>query len=247
MIYPLTVTEFEKLLSLSFRHWFKTLGQIFIFIFLFTLAKAATVYLPPLGVLLDTLIGIVMAALTLLLFSLALYRADALLRGQPVSLLESWQAVIKQILYVFAAGLVFTLGMILIFFLAKWFVFSLFKLKGLVAVFAVTGLGGLPVFIGLIFFYLTIPLIVVDKETLWMAFYRSADLTQQNWLYVFALYTTMVIILILLMPQTRHSHWLVEHHFMEVFDLVVLILILPFLINLTLFILRNFQIKEERS
>ncbi len=196
MIYPLTVIEFEKLLSLSFRHWLKTLEQIFIFIFLFTLAKAAMVYLPPLRVLLDILIGIVMAALTLMLFSLALYRTDALLRGQPASLLESWQAVTKQILKVFAAGLIFTLGIILIFFLAKWFTFSLFKLKGLMAVFAVTCLVSLPVFIGLIFFYLTIPIIVVDKESIWMAFYRSADLTQQNWLHVFALYATMVIILI---------------------------------------------------
>lgn len=246
MIYPSTVSDFDQLFSLSCRHWFKTLRQIFLYIVIFVGLLALAVHIPMHKVF-HILLEMIITVIALFLFSMALYRADALLKQQPVSFMQASKVIIQRILKVLAAVLIFVISIILIALLVKWVMFSLFRLEGAIAVLGLTLIGGLPIMAGLIFFYFTVPLIAVDNESLWMAFYRSADLTQQNWLYVFGLYTGMIVILIALLPYTLHAHWLKTYYLMEVFNLSVLCLLLPLLINMTLFIMRSFQINENKS
>lgn len=244
--YPQEFCDFDQLVSLSFRYWFKCLLQIFFIIVVFVGVLSIMYHLPPVHRVVETIAIIISSAVAFFLFSMALYRADTMLKDQPVSLIDAAKVTIMRILKVWAAILVLCITLVLISFLVKWVIFSLFRLEGVTAALGITFIGGLPVMVGLIFFYFTVPIIAVDNESLWRAFYRSADLTQQKWLHVFGLYTGGVILFMALMPYSRHAHWLKDHYLSEVFNWLVLCLIMPLLVNLTLFILRNFQIREDK-
>lgn len=242
MSYPKSTCPLSELLSLSWRYYFLTLKQVIVFIVLFVLLKAGFTYLPSLPWAISTVLGILITALCIFLYGMSIYRTHAALENTPVSIAAAWHIVKKRIALTFAACFLIMLGFFLIFQAGRWIILSLLGISGAVGGLLLIICVGIPMILLLIFFYLTIPLTLVEKEPIWMIFYDSAQLTLKSGLSVVALYLTMILIAMLISTHSRHSQWLISHHLMEIFDWVVLCGLAPFFLNLTLFVLRNLRL-----
>jgi len=241
MIYPDRVVSFESLAKLGLRRLYAIFQQTWVATLVCVLLRAIWIYLPPLVWLADIVGFLVTAGLIILFFSIAIYRIDALFQGKPVSFIEAWHIVVRRILRIYAVCLLLIACVVLLFALGYWLIFLLFHLSGAWAALGFVLLTGLPIVIAFLAFYFTIPLILVDNKPLWYAFYRSIELTQVSWLSVFMLYLGVVFILTLLLPHSRHVHWLLEHHLLVLFDWIVFAILVPLLMGISLLFMRNLE------
>ncbi len=246
MLYPDTISSSDKLFSLSFRYAWYALRQIFFLILIFVVLKSLDTHAPQLPKLLERGISLLIGLIAIYLLTAAFLRVDGMLRGVPLTLQQALVQTLQCIGKVFLACLLIVVVCLVIFFLGRWVILSVFGLREAFAGVAALLLIGIPMILILIFFYFTIPLLAVHKQPLLAAFYHSPQYTRQRLFCSVLLYIEMVIILGFSLAHTRHGQWLLSHHLMELGDLVVFSLVLPPLINLTLLLLNDVQLKSPR-
>lgn len=244
MLYPNSPSSFPDLLKLSARYTWASWLQIFFLIVIFVAIKALYVYLPAASGFWQVPLALIMIAAVIFLFVVALCRVDARLKSAPLSWSQTWQLVGKRMLNVYLACLAIIITFVVIFLVGRWLIFSLLSLTGAIAGVTMMIVIGIPFILLLVFSYLTIPILGLQPQPWWHAIYYSVVWTQRHFLPVIFLYVLMLVLMIAASPATRHGQWLLSHHLLELCDLVIFSVILPFFVNITLFLLHDIQLKS---
>ena len=247
MRYPLSPVTSGQLFSLSVRGWWQAIRSIFLFIFIFVVLKGLHTHLPALPNWLEWICSIILVLIAIFLYACSLYRVDAEWKGQPLSLIETWRLTQKSILKLYLACLGIVAALVLVFLLVHWLTFSIAKLQGVEALLAMMLFAAIPLIFILIYFYLMLPLLTIYEAEWYLAFSQSAVYARENLKVMLLIYFEAIVMLWIASSATRHGQWLVNHHFMELSDLVVFSLIVPLWLNLTLLLLHNWREGEGKS
>ncbi len=234
--YPIGIQNSNKLLSLSVQYYWFALKKIFGFILTCVVLKSLYTY-SHFARPVEIALGWLLAISIIFLFIWALVTVDKDFRGETFSLADTFKLSLYSC---WKAYLICILGIIifmLLFILGRWVIVDLSKIQGAVAGFAMVFLVGIPFVLILIYFYLSIPLSVIYPQSLGSILYYSAFYAQKRFLLVLVIYSELIIMFFISSTHTRHSQWLLNHHLMELTDLVTLIIFMPLLINLSLLLL----------
>ncbi len=244
MLYPPAASSFDPLFTLSFRYAWRTLRQIFPLIIIFVAIISLLTHLPNAPVFIQWLIGILAIAVAILLLVMAFCQIDAMLREAPQTWRETWDRTLKSILRIYLTWLLLAIVCFVIFFIGKWLVLFL-GITGAPGGIAMLLLIGIPMIVLLIFFYLTIPLLALYENSVQAAFYDSAAVARRRFLPLLILYMEIVIMLFISSSHTLHAQWLLNHHLMELCNLLVFSAILPLVLNQTLLLLHDVKLKQS--
>jgi hypothetical protein len=108
-------------------------------------------------------------------------------------------------------------------------------------------LAGFPIMIGLIMTFFAFPLLAVGREhSVLKAFSLSARLLREHWQHGMGLYAMFLAALLLLMPNTLHGQFIATHHFRVLFDLVVLLVLVPVVVNIVLLVMNDLKLRTMR-
>jgi hypothetical protein len=227
----------KPLVMASIRQAWPVWQRIFLLIVIFIALKSLYTYLPLFSLSIEMgLTGVILAA-AVFLFLIALYRANGVWCDQEVTWHQALQRTIQHILKVYLACVCILCLFAIIFFVGRWLIFSVLALTGMPAAVGLIFFVGIPLILVLVYSYLTIPLLALQELSLWQAFSQSLLLTQAHFLMMVLLYIEIIILVVAAATHTRHGVWLLHHHLMELFDLIVFSLILPLFINQTLLLL----------
>ena len=243
MLYPSSVSSFDPLFTLSFRYAWRALRQIFPLIIIFVAIISLLTHLPNVPIFIQWLIGIIAIAVAILLLVMAFYRVDAMLREAPQTWRQTWDRTLQCVLRIYLTWLLVAIACFMIFFIGKWLVLFL-GITGAPGGIAMVLLIGIPMIVLLIFFYLTIPLLALYENSVQTAFYDSAAVARRRFLPLLILYAEIVIMLFISSSHTLHAQWLLNHHLMELCNLLVFSAILPLVLNQTLLLLHDVKLKQ---
>ena len=250
-LYPSGVTPFSDLMGNAFRHYAKVLKVVFPFILLLSFFKVGYPYLDALfknhawHIVTMTLLGL----LEIYCCALALYAANAVLKGKPEALKEICNTINAKLSLIYSGVFALALGLCLLFFvgyLLSHLVIFFFAGKTVVQGMAYLFLIGLPMTFALVLFVFSVPLLILDNTTVWPAFRSSAFLIGcRHWLHAFVVYAAVLIMLLILSPMTKHGHWLLAHHLSFLVDVAALLFFVPLIINFMLLLINDLRIRRR--
>ena len=227
----------------SLKYYVEAWRQSAFFIVLLCLIKALlTCWLALVNSLWTSIPIYVLVSLSgLVLLGAAFYRIGRMIEANPVS----YQASVLRIKQRFVSLVVATAIIAIIVSIALYFSLEAMNhvAKGtsfLVMLFTAAFLGMLVIFILLYCFYV-LPLILLTDLTAGAAFIHSAHYAKTEWKKTFVLYGFAIFIIYLVIPITRHSAWLSGHYLLNLFELVVLLLLLPLLMTMIIVSLQKMQ------
>lgn len=99
---------------------------------------------------------------------------------------------------------------------------------------------GLPMLVLYLLLILAIPKVIADNDSVGAAVLFSIKrVWRGRFKGAFLLYLSVMVLLFLVIPTTRHAHWLLQHHLKVVFDLAIFVIFAPLLINFMLMLTQN--------
>jgi len=239
MQYPSSPEISERLFTLCFTHFWGSLKRIFLLILALVAVKSFYTHLPVLPMFLHLPIGIMITLVVIFILVMALYRVDSYWRGESLTWQETWEKTLSHILKIYWLCLLITLGLILIYLAGKWLILSFLGMSGQSVGIAAIIFVGIPFIIVLIYLYLAIPLLALTEMSVVQALHDSMVYNQQRLLFAIFFYVEIVIVLVASATFPRHAQWLLSHYLMEVNDLVVFSLLLPFIMNQILLVIND--------
>lgn len=246
--YPLKQSTFLQLVGQSFFHYGRSLQAIFPTIILSTLLQEAIFYLRDVhfNQIVQIIIYILFILLEVYIWSVAIYRVHLVIKGEPISFRAASSWILNKLSLIYMGIFAFILAITALFFVGYILVhiISLFFRNGvylqeILLIFLI----GLPLTFGLILFYFVLPLLILEPIDVWPAFRESAKLVGigVNWLRTFVAYAVNLLLVMVLLPETRHIVWLQQYHIVFLFDLVLLSIVAPVLINFVLLLLNDLK------
>lgn len=243
-------SENQSIASVFFqacRYYFPVLKAIFPFILLSVLLKNILLFL---GVSPDNLgvrvtLILFMLLVQVYLWSVNLLSAESVLKRQPLSLNKACRIIYSKLVKIFlglfamivASYILFYVGN-LIYFLMTHFIQGQLLLRSIIAFTVI----GLPLTVGLVLMLFVLPLIILENVSVLNAFRLSVVLIgYRYWFRAFLSYASIALLIIFLMPNTWHGHWLLQHHLSVVFDIVLVSLISPLIVNFMLLSLQAIE------
>lgn len=250
--YSLKPNTLFQLFGQSFVHYGKTFKAIYPSIILSTIVQEALLYLR--GLQFSQIVRLTIYTIIILIiayiWSVALYRTDLALKGEPVPFKTANRWICNKISSIYMGVFAFVLGVVALFFigyvishLVDMFVGNNQTLRAVLPMFLI----GMPLAFFLVLFYYVLPLLILEPINLWPAFRKSAKLvgTSMGWLRTFAVYAITSLLIMVFIPQAQHNIWLKVHHVSFLFDLVVLSLAGPVIINLVLLLLNDLRLRRH--
>jgi len=249
--YPTEPKSIIQLIGYSFANYSKVLKAIIPLILLATLVKDLYIYwggMPRIQIL-QTILIVIMIILEIYFWLTALYSADLTLKGQPTSLKMACRTIYYKWSSVYAGVFLFILGWCAVFFvgyLVSAIFISIFSNMLLARALSYLILIGIPLTIGSVLCFFAIPILTINNVKLLSAFRESFQLVgYQYWLHTFVAYAAIIVTSMIVLPVTRHGHWLQVHYLSFVFDVAVFILLAPLIINFILLLLNDLRLRQE--
>ncbi len=250
-VYPTESKSITRLISYSFANYAKVLKAIIPLILLATLVKDIYIYwggMPSIQII-RMIIVIILVILEIYFWLAAFYSANETLKGEPMSVKVVCRTVYYKWSSIYAGVFAFILGCCVIFFvgyLISAIFIGIFPDKTLVRALSYLLLIGIPLTIGIVLCFFTIPILTINTVNMISAFRESVRLVgYKNWLQTFVAYAAILITFLIVSPETRHGHWLRMHYLSFLFDAAVFILVAPLIINFILFLLNDLRLRQK--
>ena len=250
---PSTPSAFSELLGLSIRKHFSVFKRTIWLILFLVIAKDAFVYLGgfPKNTYLYALVGVVMALLILYFICGMLYTAARILNGEHTN----WRAALSEVLprmpKVVLAVIIFMVVPLLLFTLGHWILGMTIthdahpsRYAGLFLVLSI----GIPVMIAYLYYFFTVPNLVIDNMPFWRAFSKASGLVGKYWrelARVFGVYVCGTAVWILVSPDTLHGHLMAMYKVSAIYDFIVLSVTLPILMSLIVLARNDLTLRKE--
>lgn len=250
---PNTPKTFLELLGLSIRRHFPAFRKMLMLIVFLVIVKDAYIYLGgfPENPYLSALVAIVMGLLILYLMTAMLYQVNCLYSGETITWRNALSDVRERFLKVLLVVLIFVIVPTILFTLAHWIAGSIAADEtkrsmyvGLVLVLAV----GIPMMIAYLYYFFTIPNIMMDDMPLGQAFKKSPPLIGQEWrdlVRVFGVYACAIAIWIIVSPDTLHGHLMEVYKVSALFDFIAFSVTLPIMMNLIILMRNDLRLRRE--
>jgi len=244
--------DLSSLFFLSVKHSFVVFKKLFVFIVALVVVKDASIYLGgmPANTYAKAVIALMMVVLLLYLIvsmlSVAnrLFTSDKQLTGLQV-LVKVIPNFLKSLLVLIGFVLIFVLILLFSHWVSQW----LHLEKGdhpVGSLFFVLAVG---IFIMLVYvqLFFVIPLLVIKNLPIWGAVKRSNRLaaSKENWFRIFAIYVFCLVIWMLISPNTLHGHFMEVHKLSALFDLIVLSITVPILMNLIILTYNDLNLRNS--
>lgn len=239
MHYPESSVDTGQLLFLSVKGWWQAFKSTILAIAAFVALKALFTHIPILPAWIELTWVLITILIAIFLYIFSLYRVDAQWRGQPCTVTQAWQLTQKNVVKAYLACLGIVAALWLVFLLVRWLTFSIFKMQGIEAAIIMMLFAAIPMIFILIYFYLMLPLLTVFARGWYEAFYQSALCARENIGVMLVIYGEVMVMFLIASSATRHGQWLLNHHLMELCDLLVFSLLVPLWLNLTLLLLQK--------
>lgn len=250
-VYPTEPKSMTQLIGYSFANYAKVLKAIIPLILLATLAKDIYIYwggMPSIQII-RMIIVIILVILGIYFWLAALYSANETLKGKPISVKMACRTVYYKWSSIYAGVFAFILGCCVIFFvgyLISAIFIAIFPDKTLARALSYLILIGIPLTIGIVLCFFAIPILTINTVNMIPAFRESVRLVgHKNWLQTFVAYAAILITFLIVLPGTRHGHWLRVHYLSFLFDAAVFILVAPLIINFILFLLNDLRLRQK--
>lgn len=251
--YPQESNSVFFLIGKSFSRYWQGLKAMFVLLLLVALLKNGYTYFSQFLTtmrLLNITVLIIVVLLAVYLWSVVIYAADAIWRGKACRLNVVCRDVYHKLSSIYVGFFTLVLIVCAIFFvgyLLSSLANLLFGHTTTVRELSALLFIGVPLAIALVLFFFVLPLLILGEKPLWRTFWDSAQLVgYKNWLRTFIPYAAIIIITVILSPATRHGHWLRVHNLTFLFDVVVLSLLAPLLINFIVLLLNDLR-RQQRS
>ncbi|PHQ81122.1 MAG: hypothetical protein COB66_03150 [Coxiella sp. (in: Bacteria)] len=250
--YPAEPTDIFDVFDNAMRSSFKVLKASIALIILITLAQGVIVYLGSIShsFTLNTIFEVIGGIIFLFFGCAMLYQANTVLQDKPISYQTAIQAMLPRI-FKFYITLVVSLFIVFAYYVLAAYLMHLWggtpsahsshTTRSLI--FALVGL--VPIIVCIGFYIFTFPLIILDDLPPLKAFAQSYRLVRARWLHSFTVYVAIGIVLLLVLPGTRHAMFFRRHHVLLLFDFVVFCILLPFLVNYVLFMLNDMKVRWQ--
>lgn len=250
---PNTPKTFLELLGLSIRHHFSAFRKMLMLIVFLVVVKDAYIYLGgfPDNPYLSALVAIVMGVLILYLITAMLYQVNCLYSGETITWRHALSDVRGRFAKVFLAVLIFIVVPAVLFALAHWVAEMIVAdeakrsmYAGLILVLVV----GIPVMVAYLYYFFTVPNIVMDDVPLGNAFRKAPLLVGQEWrdlVRVFGVYTCAIAVWIIVSPDTLHGHLMKMYKISALFDFVAFSVTLPIMMNLIVLMRNDLRLRRE--
>lgn len=238
-----TYKAIGKIAHSSIKHYFETWSQSAAFIVLFCLLKALlTCWLP----LVDSLwvsipIEIVVFLIGLILLSAAFYRIGRVIEGKPVTYQASLMRIKQRFLPLIIATAIISVAVCIALYFSVEALTHVVKESSIIVTLIMSAILGMFVVLVLLYCFYVLPLILLTDLTLGTTFIHSAHYVKTEWKKTFVLYGFAIFIVYLVIPITKHSAWLSSHYLLNLFELVVLLLLLPLLMTMIILSLQKMQ------
>ena len=250
-LYPSRPKDVIDLLGDTFKRYGKVLKAILPLILLAAVVKDVYLYLGgmPKNHIWHIVVVVVIALIEIYLWSAALYSANTILKGEPEKLSAVCKTIYNKSSSIYAGIFALVLVLCLIFFvgyLISNVVILLLAKKAIVRGLSYLIFIGLPAMFALVLFFFTVPLLILEKMNVWPAFRESVRLVwYRYWLHAFIPYAAIVISMLIMSPATKHGAWLLSYHLNFIFDVIILALIAPLIINFTLLSLNDLRLRQK--
>jgi hypothetical protein len=92
-------------------------------------------------------------------------------------------------------------------------------------------------------FFYSYPLAVIDSKKIQNTFYDSLVLSDRNKLGIFTLFAILIAVAMLISPEALQEYFLSTYHLGVLYDFLVLCVMIPFFINLLLFLINDAKLQ----
>lgn len=250
---PSTPKTFLELLGLSIRKHFPVFKCTFWLILFFVVVKDAYIYAGgfPQNHYAFITVAIVMGVLVTYLFSAILYASSRILTGEYVDWKNALSNVLPRMPKVLLSLVALLVFASLLFMLASWI--DHWWVSGDVrppkyARLIEIGTAGFFVMVAYIYYFYTIPSIIMDNKPLGPAFLYGPSLVAREWkdiVRVFGVYACGWAAWILVSPDTLHGHLMAMYRLSAIYDLIVLSVVLPILVNFIVLMRNDLVLRKE--
>lgn len=249
--YPTEEMSPRQLLRRSVRLHYLTLKYTILFFLIMVVIKYLALFVLNFiaNSYLKILVEIVAAVMIFYCFSATLLTAHQAFIDKP---LLSFKHALKRIWFhsreIYATCLIYAAGGIIIYELTILTVFVVAKFTHPINpsthnIILAVGIILLVMYVSMLYF--SVPLAILDQESIWKSFYRSVWLTEKNKVGIFISFSIVGILLLLLTPGMMHEYLLSVYHLDSLFDFVVLCVGAPIYINFLLFLIHDSKLSTE--
>ena len=180
--------------------------------------------------------------LVFLFFAAALlYQTNSILVGKEVSHREACKTMLARIIPAYATLIVFALFIVGYHYLFAYLIQLVVATHIVVVLLSVFSLAFLMVLI--VFAFFSLPLIILDGLAPLGAIIKSYKLSKSRPAPIFTVYAALAVIVVAVLPYTRHAHFLMHHHVWLLYDFIVYCMLLPVIVNYLLFTLNDLKIR----
>jgi hypothetical protein len=187
--------------------------------------------------------GIMTIAL-IFLFSCSIKATDLMLRGSYQSLRQVFSQTLERMLHVYLICVFVMIYIIGFYYLGTYAIYhwggkgsgSATKDMFILFLFAVA-----PILFGVVTMLFSPALILTRGMNAFQAIKQSILMTWFHWFYAFSVYACLAIIIVLVLPISKHIQFMIEHHIIALFDFIVLALLLPIFTRIYLLVLLQLE------
>ncbi len=184
-----------------------------------------------------------LALLTWFLYTAILHRAQAALNEKPLSLTNALNMAIKQFMHVVLGNLIF-LGIAAVIILLNIFYVQVVGMSNLL-----TWSNLVPAIVDIAIFlyiYFALPLIILDRTGVLLAFEDSLHLVAGNWWRTFIILLPIVILMVLFALVNYGFNSYYTSHYFFIIDFIYQLLFYPLIISVTLTMLNELKLRKRK-
>ncbi len=250
-LYPSLPKPISFLIIESIKKYGAVLKAIFPLILLLAVVKDLYFYFGgmPKNTIAVWVIILVMVLMEVYLLSAAILGTHKILSGSPGRLNQTCRETFQKVSSIYAGFFALIIILCVLFFIGYGIAYLLSRgsqpvIQNLLMLFFI----GVPITYSLVMFFFVIPSLIVESVSVTTAFRQSfSQAGYTSWLRAFSCYAAFLVFFFVLLPSTRHGVWLVRYHVIFIFDVVMLSIFLPLLLNYLLFMLNDLKLRSQQQ